>query len=397
MKVSLYSKLRGYAVIEVRGGSFESFVNETGRAGLFIWNIRRTSSERMELHILLPHFFRLRPILKRTRCRVRVLERHGVPFLLDRLFRRKLFVAGAILFMIGLYLLSSLIWQVEVAGNEKMTEEQVLDAAEQEGVYPLQWTFRLKDTDQLARNMLTRLPGISWVGFERRGTKMIIKIVESSVPEQKDLQNPRHLVSTADAVITELVAERGKPLVRKHSRVKKGDVLISGIIGNEEHQRTVVAEGVARGLVWHEFEIVSPLRREHKAYTGETKKKQYLVVGNWGLKLFGYGKTTFEQYEILSNRSIWQWRNITFPIGWLTERWMEVRVETSQLGKQEAHSIGLEQAKAEIMAKYGRDAIVKEQKILHENSENGKVYMKVLFEVEQNIAKEEPIVHVQGE
>lgn len=54
-------------------------------------------------------------------------------------------------------------------------------------------------------------------------------------------------------------------------------------------------------------------------------------------------------------------------------------------------------AQRDLLAKYGTDTVILEQKILHEKSDNGKVYMKVLFEVEQNIAEELPIVQSQGE
>ena len=66
---------------------------------------------------------------------------------------------------------------------------------------------------------------------------------------------------------------------------------------------------------------------------------------------------------------------------------------TAEQAKQE----GIERAKRDILAKYGVDSVIMNQKILHENTDNGKVYMKVHFEVEQNIAEELPIVQDQGE
>ncbi|MNR50329.1 putative stage IV sporulation protein YqfD [compost metagenome] len=76
---------------------------------------------------------------------------------------------------------------------------------------------------------------------------------------------------------------------------------------------------------------------------------------------------------------------------------MEVtELETKQSVEQTVIR-GLERAKLDILAKNGADAQIVQQKILHEKTDNGKVYMKVLFEVEQNIAEELPIVHHQGE
>lgn len=76
-------------------------------------------------------------------------------------------------------------------------------------------------------------------------------------------------------------------------------------------------------------------------------------------------------------------------------------METTELElkrtEEQAKQEGIERAKRDILAKYGTDSVIMDQKILHEKADNGKVYIKVHFEVEQNIAEEVPIVHDQGE
>ena len=62
-----------------------------------------------------------------------------------------------------------------------------------------------------------------------------------------------------------------------------------------------------------------------------------------------------------------------------------------------AKTKGLEGARNDILAKNGKGTKILSEKILHEKKENGKVYMKVLFEVEESIAEELPLVHSQGE
>jgi similar to stage IV sporulation protein len=79
-------------------------------------------------------------------------------------------------------------------------------------------------------------------------------------------------------------------------------------------------------------------------------------------------------------------------VGWIHERVMEVSVLEQQVEPQEARQQGMEHAKAEITAAAGKDARVVNEKILHEKTENGKVYMEVLLEVEESIALELPVV-----
>jgi similar to stage IV sporulation protein len=73
---------------------------------------------------------------------------------------------------------------------------------------------------------------------------------------------------------------------------------------------------------------------------------------------------------------------------------MESRVEETLLDPEEGQRIALEQARSEVIAAGGKGARLRGEKILlHEKSDNGKVYMKVLFEVEQDVAIEQPIVN----
>ncbi len=124
-------------------------------------------------------------------------------------------------FFVGLYALSSLVWTIEVKGNEKLTRDQIMQAAQEEGVYPFQWSFRMKELDDISKHLVAKLPGVSWIGVDRQGTKVTIQVVESTTPPPLPLYSPRHLVASVDAVVTEVRAETGKPLVAKNRKVKK--------------------------------------------------------------------------------------------------------------------------------------------------------------------------------
>ncbi len=94
---------------------------------------------------------------------------------------------------------------------------------------------------------------------------MIIKIVEATIPETPQLLSPRHLVASKNAMVTEIFAEKGKPVVKPNAYVRKGDILISGILGDEAHQQTVVAQGKVKG--WYGTSLLSRYR-----LSGSTKR-----------------------------------------------------------------------------------------------------------------------------
>ncbi|AJS57703.1 sporulation protein YqfD [Paenibacillus sp. IHBB 10380] len=397
MKIPTLTHLRGYVVILITKGNIESFINALTQSGIHVWDVSPSRSNTAEMKVLLKDFHDLRPLLKRTGCRVHVKNRIGIPFQLVRLKQRKFFAVGIITFFMLLFLLSSLIWDVKVVGNVTIATEDILEAAQKEGIRPFQWTYRLKHLDKLSKELNMKLPGTSWVGVDKKGTSITIHIVEASEPEPKPLVSPRHLVSKSDAVITNIYAEQGRPLVAKNIRVKKGQILISGLLGDEANSQAVVAKGDVKGLVWHEYNIQVPIVQKHKVYTGDTRNRKYLVLGNRGIQFWGYGKVPYEKYDIVEEQDPLTWRSLKLPVGWMTEKVMETEITSETITGEEAKKQGLEGAIRDIFAKYGNDSKVISQKILHEKKENGKVYMKVLFEVEETITEEQTIVYNQGE
>lgn len=392
MQSDVWMFLKGYAKVEIRGGHLEMLLNDAVQAGLNLRDIRRTSPDTATVVADLPAFFALPPLLKRRGCKLHVMARGGFPFLLKRATGRMVFAAGLLGFVFGLWLLGQMVWSIDVTGNEQISESLVLEAAREAGIRPLQWKFRLDEPRELSRKLVRALPGAAWVGVELRGTGVLIRIAEQTMPERRKPASPRHLVSGYDAVVTQLIAERGKPAVNTHDRVRRGDVLISGLIGTEERQDAVVAEGVVRGLVWHEFEIASPLVHKYRVYSGESKTRRYVTFGKRALQISGFGEPSFAAHESVVEHRVLAWRNWKLPVGYIREVLLEAGTEEEQVPPESAREIGLTQARGELLQRAGKDAVIRDEKILHEKIEGGKVYMKVLFEVEQDIARERSII-----
>ncbi|OGX60348.1 MAG: sporulation protein YqfD [Paenibacillus sp. RIFOXYA1_FULL_44_5] len=392
MRGNFFAYISGYVRVQVRGQHMEKLLNGMTDLQMKIWGITRKSSGYMELNIFIKDFFRLRPLLKQTGSRVHVIGRYGFPFVLEKMERRKFFAGGIILFLAALYILSNLVWHVEVQGNDQISTDSILQAAKEEGIYPFQWKFRLKDPSALSHELQSRLPETSWVGVQVEGTKVTIKVVESSIPDKKQLMNPRNLVAAKTAVVTEIFANKGRAVVKPNQFVHKGDILISGLIGDEQNQQIVVADGKVRGLVWEHASVTVPLVQKNKTYTGLEKNKYYVVVGNRAVQIWGYGKIPFSHYESIEDRSTLHFHKWPIPLGWIHETLMEDQLKQKQIAVGEAKAIGMKEARDSILRKSGNEAAIQEEKVISEKAENGMLKLEALFSVEQNIAAEAPII-----
>lgn len=396
MRANWLAVWRGYVQVRLTGGDAQAFLKAAVSERIVLWNIAYSGQGELTFYVSVPDFFRLPPLLRKCGAKPRIMHKGGFPFRMARLSRRKTFAAGMLAFIVLLYILSNFVWQVSIEGESAIPKEQILQAARQEGLYKYQWAPRMPSAETLSKRLAARLPDAAWVGVQKKGTSVTITVVDAVKPEERPGEGPRDLVAKSDAVITSIVAESGKPLVQRHDRVRKGQVLISGWLGNEERRMAVASKGKVMGLVWHEVKIVSPLLREQKTLTGAYQDRAYLLIGNRALQISGYGGEPFAESRTGTHIETWRLFSRQLPLGIMREREWEVATVRQQMTQEEAKQAGLAHAREQLLQKWGPDARITAENILHEQMENGKVMLTVLFELEQSIAVERPIVQTPG-
>src|SRR5690554_4490010 len=130
----LWNYLIGYVVIRVEGLSLEKFINLTVSRGIHLWGINRQNYTTLTAKISIKGFRQLHGISHKIRCRIRIVDKRGLPFILFRYRHRKMLAAGLILFLFIIYGLSSFVWTVEVEGAEEINPQKVLSELESLGV-----------------------------------------------------------------------------------------------------------------------------------------------------------------------------------------------------------------------------------------------------------------------
>ncbi len=352
--VRLWRFIVGYLEVRLEGPMVEKFINLATGDGIFPWGIRRISGG-VNAKIKVSDFRYLRPLARKTGCRVRIRGRYGLPFILHRLKRRKMLVAGAVFFFLALYLLSSYIWFVEVSGVEKLSREQILDTAAGMGLRPGVMRF-LVDIPEVESDFLIRYSDIAWIGISISGTRATIEIIEKKLPppEAQSEQAPGDIIAAADGIIIRIAVLDGAPLVREGDTVRAGQVLIQGF---DPAVGPVRADGIVEARVWREATAEVPLRRTYQERTGRTATET--IVLKDGQKLFSIGRVEFVHSETEQTRKkLPGWRNLLSPVEIVLIKYYETEEKEENLSMAKAIDLARQKAVESLKTRIPKRAVL---------------------------------------
>lgn len=303
MLVKLIHWFRGILTVRIKGTSPERFINLCCNKKIFIWNLKRVE-DGYEFHILASKYRSLKPIAKKTGIIPKIILKKGFPFLLHRYRHRKGFALGVALCAILVYLMSLFIWDISIEGGSKYTPEAMLKFLEENKVYT---GIKKKEVNcqEIEETIRLAYKDIGWVSAEIKGTRLIIKITETNMPAPAQAAIlPSHIVATKDGIVKSIITRTGTPLVKIGDVVKKGDILVSGIltIKNDFDEilrlQPVVADADILCKSYYDYKEEFPLEYIHKNYTGEEKKGYYL--GLFDKKIFLYNpRNSYNRYDII--------------------------------------------------------------------------------------------------
>ena len=128
--------LNGFVNIHVEGYFIERFINMCRIQKIYLWNIEKKNNIYLTVNIGLKDFKKIRKIAKKTKCKVGIDRKKGVPFFLHKYKKRKFFLAMFLIIILALFILSKFIWNIEInITGDDLTEDEILSSLNENGLY----------------------------------------------------------------------------------------------------------------------------------------------------------------------------------------------------------------------------------------------------------------------
>ena len=115
----------GYVRIEVEGYYIERFINLCTNRKIFTWNLKRDSGVKLFLNIGINEFKKISKIARKANCKIKIVRKRGVPFLLHRYKKRKIFAIFLLVISLLIFISSRYIWNIEVSVEDNLIIENI--------------------------------------------------------------------------------------------------------------------------------------------------------------------------------------------------------------------------------------------------------------------------------
>ncbi len=351
-----------------------------------LYDVHSLEDHRYDLTLNLRHVWALIAVTREISAKLRFLDKFGLPFVLWRAGRRKVFLAGAAFFVAALYVLSSFIWHVQIAGTDQ--PEAIATALEKLHIYPGGLLYKVLDQDSVQMALLDALPDISWIGVRISGTSVYVRVIPRTPLAPPVHTEPQNIVAADPGVVANVLADHGQALVKPGQFVPQGTVLISGIL---EDGKTVHADGQVRAIVWYRTDLTLPLQTVVDTLTGAYVQHDYLIIGGLPIQVWGFSHPPYKYTEIQSHDTPVTMGDVRLPLVWRVEKVYEAQPHKTVWTLKSLIDRGLHFAAKDVLAGLSGEANVLRQNVLQRKVEHGNLYMTVWTEVLQDIGTPQPI------
>ena len=386
----LFNYLSGFVNITVEGFFIERFINNCINNKILLWSIKRNNSTLLSANVSIREFKKIRYIARKTKCKVNINSKKGLPIVLHRYRKRKLLLFLLIPIIFIVLITSTYIWNIEIVGLENIEKSEILKELKEEGVDIGKRKGSI-DSKTVINNIRLKRDDISWMSIDMKGTNIIVTIVEAEEKPKIINENEYcNIVAKQKGVITKITADTGTLAAKVGDIVEKGDILIGGYMeGKYTDTRYVHAKGNVEARVWYSKKIESGFTREIKEETGVTKNRYSINFNNFQINLYK-SIPNFENYDTINETNkIKIFDNFYLPIEIKKTTYVEQKKTQVTYGKEELKEILIEELEKQFKEEITNLNIT--NRIVNVYEKENTIEIEMTYEVQTNIAIEEKI------
>ena len=277
------------------GLNIARFLRTAGESGVRLQDVRRSGPRRVAASVREADYPALQDLALRGGWRITPGRRRGSGRVAEWLKNRWPLAGVLLCGIIALWLASHVMWRVEIIGAGAY-DADIRAALEKQGIAPPMLRSRV-DLGQLREALEWRYPRIAWFECGWRGTTLVIRSFQGSMPRtDENAPESCDVVASRDGVIHRIVTYAGTPVAAPGDVVRAGDVLIRGEERTSDGLvKPVAAEGSVIARVWLGASVRMPATEVITEYTG--REETVLTIRTPWFDLWPMPESDFDAYD----------------------------------------------------------------------------------------------------
>lgn len=310
-----YMYIFGVVDIMVEGFFVERFINICKAENIILWKLKIEKGTILKARISKSDFKAIRHVAKKTSCRVSLERKSGLPFVMNKYKKRKIFAIATIVIAIFCFMVTRFIWNIEIMGNNEISKEEILSDLVPYGIQEGKLKSKL-DLEQIKNEIRLKRDDLAWIGIDIEGTNVKVTVVEAiDEPEIIDENTPCSIFADKAGVISKMVVRGGTARVNVGDTVSKGDLLVEGVMeGKYTEPRPVHSDADIYLMSTYEKERKEAFIQQNEERTGNVEKNVEIYMNNFKIN-FKKGVPKFENCDTIKTyKKVKLFSNYYIPI-----------------------------------------------------------------------------------
>lgn len=367
---------KGEITIEINALKPERILNALWNRDIYTERVVKLNLTTIRFIIQYSDYRETIDVIKRLKGKFKVVDKSGGILLFILLKRRISLVIGGILFFIIIYIMSNFIWSIQIETKNNLSPFEIRQQLNKIGIKP-----GLKKSDvnvyDIERKMENLNDQIMWIRIRIEGSTLKLVIEEKiNPPAAEEAENSNEVVAKMDGEIERVYTYSGNAAVKPGDIVKKGDTLILGIQGREGFEREVKPKGTVIANTFYEKDMEVQISGDKLTRSGNKTSEIYLNI--FGKKI--YLKKVIDGYKYYDK--------IEENNGFFNKTiYFEKKAEKVNVDKDEAVAEASQKLEQSLSKTLSNDTKIVDKKITIDEIDENNIMVRVLFTVQQDIAK----------
>lgn len=230
--MKVFMILKGFVRVKLWGNGVERFFGLCAHKNIYLWEMQ-VQNKYIYVNMRLNDFYQCKKLARKAGVRAVVVERHGLPFFIPKIFKRSFFIVGIFFFFLCVFISSNMLLHININGNYSITDDVFMEFLKEQHINYGMWLKNIP-LEELEKKIRNEFDVITWASGKIDGTALVIDLKENEKPEvikeRSDCTYGSSLYANMDGIVRTIFVRKGIPAVKKDMEVKKGDLLVDGLV-----------------------------------------------------------------------------------------------------------------------------------------------------------------------